>query len=229
MTKSNIIEIKSIKLNINHNNISNELKEFFYNKKYEWREIKILEKVLSENDRILELGAGIGFLSAFCAKKVDNNNIVAYEANPQMINIVKETYHLNSVNPTIKNLILADKEGEVDFYLENNFWSSSTIKRSENSQIIKVKTVNINEEIKKYNPNFIIMDIEGGEAELMPIMNFKNINKLLIEFHPDIIGEKVVSNLIKLLIEKDFCLDLVKTEKNVCYFYKISDKYNDSF
>ena len=55
---------------------------------------------------------------------------------------------------------------------------------------------------------------------LTPIINFNKINKILIELHPSIIGNKSVSNIIKTLIDKGFCLDLFKSENNICYFYK---------
>jgi len=211
-----IVEIQGIKLNINHPSIHG-IKKFFYNKKYEHKEITILKNVLEKSDRVFEIGAGIGFISAFCAKKV-GNRVIGYEANPEMVKKIKETYKLNGVSPIVKQGILLDKDGEIEFFLEKNFWSSSTIKRSNSSKKIKIKTFNVNEEIKKFNPNFLIMDIEGGEKDLIPIIDFENINKLLIEFHSDIIGEKVVSNSIKYLIEKGFCLDLYNSIKNVCYF-----------
>ena len=218
--KPDVLEIHGVKLNINHPSITDNLKEFFYNESYEGQEVRVLEKVLEKSDRVFEIGAGIGFLSTYCSKKIGSDKVVAYEANPQMITKIKETYKLNGVNPIINNIILMDKDGEVDFYLEDDFWSSSMIKRSDNAKKIKVKTADINNELKKYNSNFMIIDIEGGEELLIPIINFNAIDKILIELHPNIIGNKSTSNIIKTLIEKGFCLDLFKSENNICYFYK---------
>jgi len=49
------------------------------------------------------------------------------------------------------------------------------------------------------------------EEFLIPITNFDTIDKILIEFHPNVIGNKSVSNIIKILIDKGFCLDLFKS------------------
>ena len=57
-----------------------------------------------------------------------------------------------------------DKDGEISFYLEDDFWSSSMIKRSDNAKEVKVKTANINDELEKYGSNFLIIDIEGGRS-----------------------------------------------------------------
>ncbi len=212
-----IVEIEGVKLNIDHPSIKG-IKKFFYENKYEHKEIAILKNVLEEDDVVFEVGAGIGFISTFCAERV--NKVIAYEANPEMIKKIKETYKLNGVNPILKEGILLDKEGEIEFFLEKNFWSSSTIRRSKDSKKIRVRTFNVNKEIEKFDPNFLIIDIEGGEKDLIPIIDYKNINKVLIEFHPDIIGEKLVSNLIKYLIEQGFYLDLYKSIRNVCYFQR---------
>jgi len=218
--KPNNIEIHGVKLNINHPSITDNLKHFFYNESYEGQEIRVLQKVLEKDHRVLEIGAGIGFLSTYCAKKIGSNRVVAYEANPQMIDKIKDTYKLNNVNPTINNIILSDKNGNISFYLEDDFWSSSMIKRSDNAKEVKVKTADINDEIKNSNSNFLIIDIEGGEEVLVHLIDFTNIDKLLIELHPSIIGNKSISNIIKILIDKGFCLDLFKSENNICYFYK---------
>ena len=78
-------------------------------------EFKILSEVLDKNDRVMEIDAAIGFLSAYCAKKIGNDKVVAYEANPQMIGKIKETYKLSNVNPIINNVIFLDKDSELIF------------------------------------------------------------------------------------------------------------------
>jgi FkbM family methyltransferase len=218
--KPDDIELYGIKLNISHPGISNNLRNFFYNESYEGHEIRVLQKVLDKKDMVMEIGAGIGFLSSYCSKKIGSDRVVAYEANPLMIDKIQETYRLNNVNPKINNIVLMDKEGETSFYLEKDFWSSSMIKRTQNAKEVKVKTANINDEIRKYKINFLIIDIEGGEQNLLPKIDFSNIDKLLIEFHPSIIGNESVSDLIKLLLENRFCFDLYKSEDNICYFEK---------
>lgn len=193
ITKPDDIELYGVKLNINHPSISNELRKFFYNESYEGSEIRVLKKVLTKNDKVLEIGAGIGFISTYCSKQIGSENVVAYEANPKMVEKIKETYQENDIKPTINNIILSNENSEMSFYLEKNFWSSSMVKRNEDAKEIKVKTKNINNEISKYKSTFLIIDIEGGEEHLIPIIDFNAINKVLIELHPSIIGNKSIS------------------------------------
>lgn len=44
-------------------------------------------------------------------------------------------------------------------------------------------------------PNLVVMDVEGFEDTLLRHANLKSVDKLLVEFHPQILGEKVVSDL----------------------------------
>jgi FkbM family methyltransferase len=221
LVKPSIINYKNVQLKIDDSLISNHIKNIIYNFTYEKEEILILSKVLSKEDIVMEVGAGMGFLSTFCAK-VNNNKVVAYEANPNMIKLIKENYILNNVKPNIKNIILSDKVGEVEFYIEKNFYSSSTQKRTEDAELIKVKTENINNEIEKYKSTFLIIDIEGGEKDLIKKIDFSNnnINKILIELHPHVIGDKNTNEVLKYIIDNNFLLDTAKSGNYVYYFYR---------
>lgn len=214
------IRLHGVKINLAHKNISSELKNFFLFETYEGAEVSILGKHLGVNDVVMEVGAGIGFLSTFCAKKIGSSNVFAYEANPQMISKIKETYALNGVGPVINNVILAEKDGMTDFFIEKDFWSSSSVKRSVDSHKITVENRNINKEIQRINPTFMIMDIEGGESELIPVIDFYNIKKIIVEIHPHVIGEEEASELIQYLISCGFCLKLLENRGTVLFFAK---------
>jgi FkbM family methyltransferase len=222
------MQLHGVWVELTHNNISPELKTFFYKESYEEAEIGILSKHLSTEDVVMEIGAGIGFLSAFCAKQIGSNKVFAYEANPFMIDKIKETYQLNSISPTVKNLLLADKEKEVSFYLEKNFWSSSTVKRSNNAECVQVESVNVNQEIEQIKPSLLIVDIEGGEKDLIPVIDFdKNeIQKLIIELHPHVIGKQKASDLIAHLIKQGFSLNFEET-KGIVFMFERCLKSDD--
>jgi len=217
------VVLHGIRINLKHNNISPELRKFFYKGTYEGQEISILKKHLKMNDIIMEIGAGIGFLSTYCAKQIGSGKVFAYEANPFMIDKIKESYTSNKVSPTIKNLLLSDKEDSINFYLEKDFWSSSTVKRSDDAKCLKVKGIKINDEIKNINPTFLIIDIEGGEKELIPLIDFNNnrIQKILIEIHPHIIGEYEASKVLAYFVLNGFSLKFKDSIGDVFLFERM--------
>jgi FkbM family methyltransferase len=140
----------------------------------------------------MELGTGLGLLSTFCAKKLGNEQVFTYEANPQLEPIIQQNYALNKVSPHLEICMLGSQPGQEDFYLSDNLWDSSNIQYCENLQPIQVTVKAFNDEIKRINPSFLIMDIEGGEYELCQYADFHNVKKLSMELHEDVIGKDKV-------------------------------------
>lgn len=217
------VQLHGINLNLEHESIPKSLRAFFYYGGYEKQEIQILTKNLSPADIVMEIGAGIGFLSSYCAKKIGSQRVHAYEANPKMIPKIQETYKLNEVSPCLHNVLLSENEKEVDFFLEPGFWSSSTIERSAQSEKVLVQSKNINKELDNIKPTFLIIDIEGGEKDLIPLIDFSSIRKIIIEMHPHVIGNDEVSGVIELVLSKGFNLRLDESIGEVLFFELAND------
>ena len=60
------------------------------------------------------------------------------------------------------------------------------------------------------------MDVEGFEDILLRHANLQSVKKLLVEFHPQILGEKVVSDLKQYINEIGF-EELATAGNNVAY------------
>ena len=67
-----------------------------------------------------------------------------------------------------------------------------------------LESLSITEAMETHAPNFVIMDVEGYEADLLLIPFGKEVTKLLIEFHPHIIGSDAVADLKTRLDEQGF-------------------------
>ena len=105
---------------------------------YEAKEAGLVAAFISKNDIVFEVGAGIGFLSTLCAKIVGNDNVHAYEANPQLIPVIQNVHQKNGVSPHIYNVLLGNGVTERTFWLENNYWASSLVKGSADAQPITI-------------------------------------------------------------------------------------------
>lgn len=225
--KPDRLVLSGIVVDLVHDQIGPGLRDFFYSEIYEEDEVNILRRVLTDADVVMEVGAGIGFLSAFAAKQIGEKRVFAYEANPMMIEKIRETYRLNNVEPEINNLLLADREGNVDFFIEENFWSSSILKRSVNSRCVSVRSVDVNLEILRVHPTFLVVDIEGGEKDLLPIIDFKKsrIQKILMETHPFLTGKDCTQKLLSELTSQGFCFSSDFSRGDVWFFEKIASKF----
>jgi FkbM family methyltransferase len=163
---------------------------------YELTERDMVSHTLRPWDTVLELGAGLGVISTLCARKIGSHCVHAYEANPQMIPLIRETYRRNGVKPFLHNAILGDHVGEADFYLHDDFWRSSTVPFAP-SERVKVPVVHAYDVFYSILPTFLVCDIEGGEAGLFKTLTYpESLKKIVVEVHPQIIGEKAVDRLL---------------------------------
>lgn len=153
---------------------------------YEADEASSLRGWLRKNDRVLELGTGFGFVTCLAAKAAQTGKVLSYEANPHMVKLARETLDLNDVNNVeVCQAIVANSTGTTSFYLSPHFWESS-LSPNPNWKHITVPTLNLSEVLSSFQPTAVIIDIEGGEYELLKSTAWNevvSIQKLSIEFH----------------------------------------------
>lgn len=175
--------------------LSSTLVEAIYSGDYERSELKGIRRHLAPTDTVMELGAGLGFISTWCARRIGAERVHAFEANPALEPRIRETFALNSVSPHLDIALLGETEGEQTFYVERDFWSSSTVRRSESSRPVTVPRRRLNDAIARIRPTFLILDIEGGEDDLLRFIDFQTIRTLAIELHPDVYGPEGVERI----------------------------------
>ncbi|HZH96921.1 MAG TPA: FkbM family methyltransferase, partial [Flavisolibacter sp.] len=162
-------KLNSIHLSINDKVISEKIFGNIVWGDYEIDENKILQQTFTSEDVLLELGTGIGFNAIYCAK-INNNKVLSYEGNPNLIPLIRRNMKKNNVDFDLKNEIVISKnfqQTSVSFNVVEDFWSSSS--KQVNANIIcrvNVATTDINEIIKMFKPSYLLVDIEGGEEDL---------------------------------------------------------------
>lgn len=92
---------------------------------YECEELHIIKSKLLSSDTVLELGTGISFISAYCAKKVGNKKMFTFEANPFMEPVIREVFKKNDVSPNFQIALLGNKNGTNEFVVQKDFLASS--------------------------------------------------------------------------------------------------------
>ncbi len=181
LTRS-LVDIEGIKIKVPA--IASEvIRKAILDGSYEAPELRIVKSRLSQKDVVMEVGTGLGLLSTYCAKQVGNERVFTFEANPALEEAIKTNYALNQVAPTLEMALVGDRPGFSTFYVGTNFWSNSIFNKAQGAKPITVPIVSFNEQVKKINPTFLLLDIEGGEYELVKYADFYNIKKLMIELH----------------------------------------------
>ena len=85
---------------------------------------------------------------------------------------------------------------------------------------IRVRQTDLNQEIERIQPSFMILDIEGGEYEFLRHARLGPIRKIVIEVHPHVLGYSRISEMLGWLFAAGFALDLGNMRKNVFYLFK---------
>lgn len=210
-----------VKLPLDHALITPEIGKEIYFGNYERKEATIVSRRLEPADVVMEVGAGIGFLSALCARKIGSDRVHAYDANPELAELVARTYALNGVHPSFRTAILGEGSGTARFYIDDEFWASSAQSSGRSSREIEVERIDLNGEIKRIRPTFLIVDIEGGEADFFAAADLTGVRKICVETHAHVLGNDGVSRMLGRLIDAGFSIDLGLMQKYVVYLYRV--------
>lgn len=204
-------------------NWSYNVKDHIIRRDYETAEISIIKQNINKNDRILEIGTGLGFIAIFCSKIVGQENVISVEANPFLKEYHKKVSKLNHLYPKILYNSIGKSGDETVFFIDReNFWSSSLIPfKGKNVVKMNVKNIDINDLIETTLPTFLIIDVEGFESELIKLIkDYKTIIKIQIETHPQLIGMDRVNEIIPVLTGHSFIFDKDFSKENQFFFKK---------
>jgi FkbM family methyltransferase len=176
---------------------------------YEGHEKKMCADFLTKDDSILEVGAAIGFIGLVCQKKLGIKNYICFEANPYTAEILKKNYKLNGVTPNVHNMALAHAEGTVDLEVGTDFWENSIVNSAPSDRgrkTVAVQAAPLSALFAKapFKPNVLIIDIEGAEQFIDFNEVPAQVNKVIIELHPSVIGQEVTYNIVATLIHLGF-------------------------
>ena len=162
------------------------------NDRYEAGECAMLEGLVQPEDRVLDLGAGVGLVSSIASRLAHKGHVTAIEANPRQLPLIEETYRLNGIeNVTLINAIVSPKgqSGSAPFYLRKDFWASSMEPDSRSfEEKVKVKRIDIAQLMQDVQPDIICCDIEGGELDLFDGVDLSGVRAIVMEFHPKVYG-----------------------------------------
>lgn len=196
------------------------LLRWIMNGRYEEGEIHIIRERLQPNDVVLEIGTGLGFIASYCSKVVGDAHVHSFEANPLNLAVAVTVFAKNGVHPVASNALLGEKKEIISFPVDRkNRLASSVLKQQE--ETASVPMLELNEEISRIQPTYLIMDIEGAEYDIIRIINFQSIRKVQMEIHPAIIGREKCNIIHQKLLQHGFEQDeTVGNENNLFYQLK---------
>ena len=177
--------------------------------RYEAKEARLVPSVVREGDRVLELGAGVGVITAIMAR-TPGVRIRSYDANPYTLDLARRVGQANGlVNVVFSHgLVTAGPSGSHPFYIREDFWMSSLIKeQGPYREVIETPSLDVDQLISSHGINVLVMDIEGAEQQLLGASRLEGIDRVFLELHDHLYGLGGVQDVFRSMLERNFSYD----------------------
>jgi FkbM family methyltransferase len=218
--KTSLAVHKGVVIDLTGATFSENMKRRIRKGAYETNEARAVKALVQPDQTVLEIGAGCGFLSCYIAKLGRNNTLRCVEANPRLIPVIKRQHQLNGVTAHVHNELLANAEGEAEFYLHHDFWASRS-KPWEGAEKVSVRKTRFSERLLEWGPDCVIMDIEGGELELLELGLPEFVRTLIVELHEFVYGPEGVKRVMDRLSALGFAYVCTASRDSVLSYRRV--------
>jgi FkbM family methyltransferase len=175
--------------------------------KYEKNEERACLALCQPEETILELGGGLGYISASLRKNSRAARIVVCEANPALIPYMERVYELNDLKGIeLRHCVALPTRSEslAPFYIREDMWASSLDENvAPYVRSILVPTISWRHLLDEVRPTALVIDIEGGEVDILPL-DLGPIRRIVVELHPVYYGQVKEREIIDGLIGRGF-------------------------
>jgi FkbM family methyltransferase len=199
-------DVRGIALELPRVLLTPELWRAFTHQYYEGSELAALHAAIRPNDTILEVGAGVGYISTYLLKKLHAARVVAVEADPRLIPVIHRNHAINGVAADVLNFVAARHDGTVIFNEQASFWASSVVHLPDSRQVT-LPARDLSALIREIRPDVLVVDIEGGERALFDGLSLPTIRNLIVEVHRPQIGFAGIAACIEHLARAGFTYD----------------------
>jgi len=177
----------------------------------------------------IDCGAHVGLILKRNLKKFDIFH--AFEANPNLISGLQKIANDNDNNSIyIYNNAVWDRKDTIDFYLSRGYDTGSTVMKGKKTgnvdynHPVSVESIDFSEwifqNLKKDDYNYLKMDIEGAEYDVLEKMikdeSIFYIDEFLIEFHDTKIDQPNIKDRHKNIVK------YIKKNNIKCFHHFIS-------
>ncbi len=199
------VEIDGIIVSTRPEIVPRSVRTALFKKTYEAPERHLVASAINKTDRVLEIGSGIGLVSLVAAKICGPENVLSYEANPNLKAVIEENHRLNRMTLNLRMKAVTVDGADASFFVDENIISSSLIDRA-SAREITVSSESLNDILDEFRPTALILDVEGAEVELLSHVNLGSVKKIIVELHPHIVGDDAIESLEGHIEKKGFKL-----------------------
>ena len=212
--------IDGVELTIDPETMSPEMIEVIHSGLYEYAEAREIPRIVQPGERIVELGAGIGFIAVTAMRTGNVEALTSYEANPRLIPLIRRNAALNRVSFEVTNAVIDPHEdgGTRPFYVRKDFVLVAGAGAVALVEEVEVPRVAFARMLDRSRPSMLIVDIEGGEEFLFQDVPLTGVKKIYMELHQQILGRVGMKKVFDFMSSRDFHYDQWHSHGGVVLF-----------
>ncbi|MEJ6389764.1 FkbM family methyltransferase [Gymnodinialimonas ulvae] len=190
---------------------------------YEADEARVVDRCVRPGFRVLELGAGIGYVGTLAARKTEPENVLSVEANPALLPVIAANHARNGVRgiSVLHAAVVghAPDGATADFHQSPGF-TGSRLGAPGGSQV-EVPLVGFHELLRAHRPHVVLMDVEGAEAHLFDQAWKCPLRFCVMEIHPKRYSPEVIKKIVDRMSAMDMTYDPVTSRGKILGFRRV--------
>ena len=130
---------------------------------------------------------------SFAKRELQASRIVAIEADPVLIPVIKHTHAVNGISAEVRNVVAAVTDGVVEFNRQPSFWASSIVDLPGSTKV-RLPARSLQGLIEDVDPDVLVVDTEGAEGRLFEGLRLpRRLRHAVVEVHKQQIGLAAIS------------------------------------
>lgn len=186
--------------------------------RYEQSEARLVRSLVAQGAGVVEAGTAIGFVAMCAARAAGPGRVTTFDGNPTMTAMARANFAANGIAAEARNGVLhprahAAHSGAMrEFHVAADFLVSSlegTARPASGAPLtsVRVPTWELEAVLSETGASTLVVDIEGGEADLLADADLDAIDTLILELHPAVIGSDACMALAQSLSRRGLVLD----------------------
>ncbi len=223
-----IFEINGVALDVPDHILNDKIAAKMASGGYEALEAAGVQARVRKGNRVMEFGAGVGYIASLAATITGGENVVTVEANPDMIPVIRGNLDRNGFQ--MATLIhgavtgLDDAEPTIAFERKKSFWSAKLAGMDSNPDaVVDVPMLQLHPLLAEHRPHVVIMDIEGAEAHLFERKWPRHVRSVMMELHPKQYPDAVIKKIVDCMSASGLTYDPGPSRGRILGFRRVRD------
>ncbi|MBC7131832.1 MAG: FkbM family methyltransferase [Roseovarius sp.] len=193
---------------------------------YEAHEAQAAAMRIRPGQRVLDLGSGIGYVAAVCARIAGAANVTTIEANPAMLPVIRANLERNGLGAvTLLHGAIGGMEGSAEplaFDAARSFWAARIAEEgAAPATLAEVPHLGLGDLLARLRPHVVIMDIEGAEALLFDAPWPAHVRHVMMELHPGRYHDSTIKRIVDCMSQSGLTYDPGPSRGRILCFRRV--------